>query len=442
MNRAVVRAALLLAAFCLAVGVTGGVGYAVSMRAAMSRPPEAVTLTRAPPAPRYDPGKPTVAVVLGDYLSEVTDVLGPYGLFAASGAYNVYTVASSRAARTLTGNLDVIPHFSFGDLDARLGRGPEIVVVPALPDVAAPENRPLLAWLQKRAGDSLLFSWCTGAEVLAEAGLLGGRAATAHWADLGRLRRRYPDVRWQRGVRYLDGGDVLSAAGLTAGIDATLYLLGRRHGQAFAKRVAREARYPSLRFVASPQMEPYTLGPRDAVYALNAMFGWRKQRTGVWLSDGIGELELASIFDVYAASWTNRLYTAARRRVVRSEHGLLLVARHTPADRTSDSLSLDRLLISGTTELPLNPLELGEGGVTRLHLTPAFAFDSPLKDLALTHDVPTAAFAVKRLEYRPRKLDLRGAGWPVHATLTALACGLAGVLGTCGLANRIRKKRR
>ena len=68
--------------------------------------------------------------------------------------------------------------------------------------VDAPENQPLLAYLRQQAQhNALIFSWCTGANVLAEAGLLDGRTATAHWGDIDRLERRYPAVQWQRGVR-------------------------------------------------------------------------------------------------------------------------------------------------------------------------------------------------------------------------------------------------
>src|SRR6266404_9544901 len=56
--------------------------------------------------------------------------------------------------------------------------------------------------------------------------------------DIDRLQRVYPRVHWQRGVRYVDGGTLLSTAGLTAGVDATLHLLARRHGAKLAAKVA------------------------------------------------------------------------------------------------------------------------------------------------------------------------------------------------------------
>jgi AraC family transcriptional regulator, transcriptional activator FtrA len=267
MKRILLRILIYSVCFIIPLLVAGGLGYVLSMQAAMSPAPESlVNSVGTNPAPNYDANKPTVAIVLGDPLSEVTDVLGPYTLFAMSEKYNVYTVASSKTLQTLTGNLDILPHFSFEELETLLGGSPDVIVVPAIPDINAAQNTSLLAWLDEHKNDSLLFSWCTGAEVLAAAGLLKGKEATTHWADLGGLERKYPDVKWQRGLRYVDHGSLLTSAGLTSGIDATLYLLAKRHGDALAGKIARDIHYPSFQFVSAPQIEQYTLQAKDSIY--------------------------------------------------------------------------------------------------------------------------------------------------------------------------------
>src|SRR6266481_4946055 len=81
-----------------------------------------------PPPPVLDLDKPTVAVVLGDTVSEVADMLGPYVAFKTAEAFNVITVADRKVAVSLSGGLDVAPHFSFAELDARLGRDPDQIV--------------------------------------------------------------------------------------------------------------------------------------------------------------------------------------------------------------------------------------------------------------------------------------------------------------------------
>src|SRR5882724_6351070 len=87
----------------LAVSLAGYVGITRSMALMMSPMPQALAAAVVPlPAPKHDATKPTVAILLGNTLSEPTDVLGPYAIFAESGAYNVYAVAASRSVRTLT----------------------------------------------------------------------------------------------------------------------------------------------------------------------------------------------------------------------------------------------------------------------------------------------------------------------------------------------------
>ena len=84
-----------------------------------------------------------------------------------------------------------------------------------------------------------LVSLCTGAFVLAEAGLLDGRRATTHWAHADLLHDRYPAVRVDAGVLYIDDGDVLTSAGAASGIDVCLHLVRKDHGSEVANHVAR-----------------------------------------------------------------------------------------------------------------------------------------------------------------------------------------------------------
>jgi transcriptional regulator GlxA family with amidase domain len=84
-----------------------------------------------------------------------------------------------------------------------------------------------------------LVSICTGAFVLAAAGRLDGRPATTHWANSESFRRLYPRVRLDENLLFVDDGDVLTSAGLAAGIDLCLHLIRRDHGSAVANHVAR-----------------------------------------------------------------------------------------------------------------------------------------------------------------------------------------------------------
>src|SRR5581483_6234572 len=103
--------------FGLSISLAGYIGIAKSLNIMRTPAPAALVSTVVPlPAPNHDPSKPTVAVLLGNTFTEPTDFLGPYAIFAESGAYNVYAVASTRTVRTLTGGLDLVPHLSFAEL--------------------------------------------------------------------------------------------------------------------------------------------------------------------------------------------------------------------------------------------------------------------------------------------------------------------------------------
>src|SRR3712207_5991959 len=244
--RRIFRSFIYLAAFIVPIVLSGALGIITSVRTATPRPADELAGSIIPPrAPTYDATKPTVAVVLGSQVHEITDTIGPYAMFAESGLYNVYMVAATKSPRpmgsrtvyTLSPSIDVVPHFSFAELDALLGRSPDIVVVPQMIGIDAPENTVLLDYIRQHAqSDTLTFAWCTGSNVLAAAGVLDGKRATAHWGDIDRLERSFPAVQWQRGLRYVDEGGVLTTGGLTSGIDATLYVLAKRHGEAVAEQ--------------------------------------------------------------------------------------------------------------------------------------------------------------------------------------------------------------
>ena len=157
------------------------------------------------------------------------------------------------------------------DLQVRAGlealRRARTIIVPSWRD---PQERPPAALLQalKRAHQrgAQLVGLCLGAYVLAEAGLLDGRSATTHWAFAQDFAARFPRVRVDADVLYIDEGDVLTSAGTAAGIDACLHLLRRQYGVAPANRVARRLVVPPHRQGGQAQFieQPLPERSRDA----------------------------------------------------------------------------------------------------------------------------------------------------------------------------------
>src|SRR5512139_207735 len=124
-----------------------------------------------------------------------------------------------------------------------------IIIVPSWRDTAERPPAPLLDAL-RRASErgALVVGLCLGSYVLAAAGLLDGRAATTHWFWAEDLARRYPGIRVNPDVLYVDDGNVITSAGTAAALDCCLHILRRQYGSKLANQVAR-------RMVVSPHRQ-------------------------------------------------------------------------------------------------------------------------------------------------------------------------------------------
>jgi transcriptional regulator GlxA family with amidase domain len=152
--------------------------------------------------------------------------------------YRVRTATiDGRPVRTADG-FAVQPEHDASILDsARTVIVPGMEGGPALNEGRVPAD--VAGALRAAAGHARLVSLCTGASVLAAAGLLDGRPAATHWRDAEQFRRVFPAVRLDPDVLFVDDGEVLTSAGVAAGIDLLLHLVRRDHGSEVASRVAR-----------------------------------------------------------------------------------------------------------------------------------------------------------------------------------------------------------
>ena len=122
-----------------------------------------------------------------------------------------------------------------------------------------------------------IASICTGAFVLAEAGLLDGRPAITHWDSLDELARRHPSVEVQPAVLYVDDGDVLTSAGSAAGLDLCLHLVRLDHGSRVAGTAARWSVVPPHRDGGQAQFVP-TPVPESTGTPFGAWLDWARER--------------------------------------------------------------------------------------------------------------------------------------------------------------------
>jgi AraC family transcriptional regulator, transcriptional activator FtrA len=152
------------------------------------------------------------------------------------------------------------------------------VIVPALADVDAEPPADLIdAVRAAHESGARVVSLCTGAFVLAAAGLLDGLRATTHWAHAEALAGRYPRVEVDPGVLYVDNGSVLTSAGKSAAMDLCLHLVRCDHGAAIANTVARRLVVPPHRAGGQAQFVTAPV-PRGDNHPLADLLPWAMQR--------------------------------------------------------------------------------------------------------------------------------------------------------------------
>jgi putative intracellular protease/amidase len=181
------------------------------------------------PAPH---ARSKVAILIFDG-AQIIDFTGPYEMFQAAG-FDVYTVAATKEPVTTVAGMTVVPKYTFADAPQ-----PDVLVVPGGGVRGARESAATLRWVKDvTAKDQHTLSVCNGAFILASAGLLDGLEATTTAGNLERLRKEFPKVRVIEDRRWVDNGKIITAGGLTAGIDGALHVVAVMRGPGAAQQVA------------------------------------------------------------------------------------------------------------------------------------------------------------------------------------------------------------
>jgi AraC family transcriptional activator FtrA len=189
------------------------------------------------------------------------DLAAPTHLFGHCGApHYSFELAGPRAGAvaTSTGFAVLAPR----GLDALAGADTVVVAGISAPLPARSLAAAVRALQQAHAGGARVMSICTGAFVLAAAGLLDGRRATTHWDSAALLADAYPSITVDANVLYVDEGSVLTSAGVAAGLDLCLHVIRRDHGAAVAGAIARRTVVAPHRDGGQAQFVP---GPADAL---------------------------------------------------------------------------------------------------------------------------------------------------------------------------------
>lgn len=165
---------------------------------------------------------------------EVLDFAGPFEVFNVTGEviqpspFNTYTVALTEEPIKSRGNLSIIPHYSIENLPA-----PDIILLPGGEGRSRlMKDERVLGWISAHIDNlEYLLSVCTGAFYVAHTGLLSGLAATTHHGAFSEFRESFPDITLIEDKRYVESGKIITAGGISAGIDMSLHVVERLLGE-------------------------------------------------------------------------------------------------------------------------------------------------------------------------------------------------------------------
>ncbi|HFK1563107.1 TPA: DJ-1/PfpI family protein [Bacillus paranthracis] len=177
---------------------------------------------------------------------EVLDFAGPFEVFSITKVheekpFTVYTVSQNGEMITARNGLKVKPDYSIEDLPPV-----DILIIPGGKGARENEvkNDIVINWIRQQMKEvKLMTSVCTGALLLAKAGLLEGLKATTHWASIQTFKKDFPNVEVMENVKFVDEGHIITSAGISAGINMSFHIVKNLLGVGIAEETTKNMEY-------------------------------------------------------------------------------------------------------------------------------------------------------------------------------------------------------
>lgn len=327
-----------------------------------------------PYKPRFGRPQPVVVVVGDNSGTELTDFVIPYGVLSSSGVAKVVSVSTAPGTMKMFPALEVQAQYSLQQFDEVFPQGADYVVVPAIKDK---DNGDLIKWLtaQSVKGSSLV-SICNGAITVANTGLMNGHRATAHWASEKSRTANFPGVVWQKNIRYVADGTIISSAGISASLPVSIALVQAIAGPEEANALALELGV--IDWSSKHSSDAFQQANDDP------LMSWRvKQkppsRLYIPLSEGMDEIALALRVEAYTHSGAAQVISVSDGvNPISTRNNLLIVPDKQVVVIGAQSTPLN----SGSTELPS-----------------AKTLDAALEEIANEYGPSAAAQAARVMEY-------------------------------------------
>ncbi len=182
--------------------------------------------------------------------AEVLDFSGPFEVFSTASRlsdprnlFSVCLIAEKEEPVPARGGFCVHPHYTINNHPSL-----DLLITAGGIHTGELEKPHVIRWIKETAASTTITaSVCTGAFLLAEAGLLEGLDVTTHWEDIPDLRAGYPALNVLESKRWIDNGGIVTSAGISAGIDMSLHLVERLQSPELARKTARQMEYDRIK---------------------------------------------------------------------------------------------------------------------------------------------------------------------------------------------------
>lgn len=178
--------------------------------------------------------------------AEVLDFSGPFEVFSTasrflkkSDKFNVFLISEENKIVKARGGFNILPTHSFADAPSL-----DVLIVVGGIHTEELKKQNVINWISKQSKKvNLIASVCTGAFLLAQAKIVKKQKVTTHWEDCDDLEKRFPKLEVIRDKRWIDEGNVITSAGISAGIDMSLHIVSRLKNKKIAKKTAKQMEF-------------------------------------------------------------------------------------------------------------------------------------------------------------------------------------------------------
>ncbi|MGB9801767.1 MAG: DJ-1/PfpI family protein [Arcobacter sp.] len=178
--------------------------------------------------------------------AEVLDFSGPFEVFSVASRFlndkdkfNVFLISEKENTVTARGNYKINSHYTFENVPKT-----DLLIIVGGIHTEEVKKTAVINWIKEQSKNTkIVASVCTGAFLLAEAGIITNHTVTTHWEDIADLKKDYPTLNVVEDVRWVDEGNILTSAGISAGIDMSLHLVSKIKNLDLANQTAKQMQF-------------------------------------------------------------------------------------------------------------------------------------------------------------------------------------------------------